>query len=75
MALANGAFLVVGSVVLVSTANLNVPTVFEASFYPTVLLLVLLLLAAPAYDAKGGAHGDHARAPAAQAHARESSAR
>ena len=40
VSLANALFLVVGSVVLVYTVDLHAPTVFEASFYLTVLLLL-----------------------------------
>lgn len=53
VAVANGLFLVLGSLILVYTIDLNMPTLFEFSFYISVLLQLLLLLAAPAYDAEG----------------------
>ena len=53
-ALVNGVFLVVGSVVLVYTAGLHMPDMFTGSFFLSVALLLVLLLAAPAYDAEHG---------------------
>ena len=52
VALANGLFLVVGSVILVYVADLHMPSLFEGSFFLNVVLLLLLLVAAPAHDAR-----------------------
>lgn len=57
VALANAVFLVVGSAVLAYTTDLHVPDVFEASFFLSVVALLVLLLAAPAYDAEHGGAG------------------
>ena len=54
VALVNGVFLVVGSVVLVYTAGLHTPDLFTSSFFLSVVLLLVLLLAAPAHDAEHG---------------------
>lgn len=54
VALANGVFLVGGSVVLVYATGLHLPGLFTGSFFLSVLLLVVLLLVAPAYDAEHG---------------------
>lgn len=51
VAVANATFLVLGSLILVYTIDFNQPTLFEWSFYLTVLMLVALTMAAPAYDA------------------------
>lgn len=51
LSLVNALFLVVGSVVLVYVTDLHAPTVFEGSFYLTVILLLAHLAAAPAHDA------------------------
>ena len=74
LSLANALFLVVGSVILVYTVGLHAPTVFEGSFYLSVVLLVMHLVAAPAHDAdrsmaeEAGVprHGHHEAAPAAR---------
>lgn len=52
IAAANGVFLVLGSLILVYTINLNAPAMFEYSFYLSVLMLLALLLTAPIYDAQ-----------------------
>lgn len=52
IAVANGLFLVLGSLILVYTINLNAPTLFESSFYLSVLMLLAMLLTAPVYDAQ-----------------------
>ncbi len=52
VALVNGLFLVVGSVILVYFAGLHMPGLFEGSFFLSVVLLLLLLIAAPAHDAR-----------------------
>jgi hypothetical protein len=52
VALVNGVFLVVGSVVLVYAAGLHTPDLFTGSFFLSVVLLLVLLLAAPAHDAQ-----------------------
>jgi len=62
-ALANGVFLVVGSVVLVYAAGLHTPDLFTGSFLLSVVLLLVLLLAAPAHDAEHG-HAQPAVGPA-----------
>jgi hypothetical protein len=51
LSLANALFLVVGSVILVYTVGFHAPTVFEGSFYLSVVLLLMHLVAAPAHDA------------------------
>lgn len=50
VAVANATFLVLGSLLLIYTIDFNQPTLFEWSFYVTVLMLLALLPAAPAYD-------------------------
>lgn len=57
VALANGAFLVVGSLILVYTVGMHMPDLFMGSFLLSVVLLVVLLLAAPARDAEHRAGG------------------
>jgi len=52
LAVTNGLFLVVGSLVLVYSIDLHQPALFEASFYLCVLSLLALLVTAPAYDAR-----------------------
>jgi hypothetical protein len=54
LGVANGVFLVVGSVTLAYAADLNAPNLFLGSFYCSVVLLVLLLAAGVAYDAREG---------------------
>ena len=51
VAVANATFLVLGSLILVYAIDFNQPTLFEWSFYLTVLMLLALTMAAPAYDA------------------------
>ena len=51
LSLANALFLVVGSVILVYTTGFHAPTLFEGSFYLSVVLLLMHLVAAPAHDA------------------------
>lgn len=50
VAVANATFLVLGSLILVYTVDFNQPTLFEWSFYLSVLMLLGLMAAAPAYD-------------------------
>lgn len=71
VALANGVFLVVGSVVLVYAAGLHLPGLFVDSFFLSVALLLVLLLAAPAYDAehRAAVPGDGSVWPEPPAHA------
>lgn len=52
LAVLNAVFLVVGSTILVYTIDLNRPGLFEASFYLSVLMLLFLVVTAPAYDAQ-----------------------
>lgn len=52
LATLNTVFLVVGSTILVYTIDLNRPGLFEASFYLSVLMLLFLVVTAPAYDAQ-----------------------
>ncbi|KAB7740594.1 hypothetical protein GA707_19010 [Nostocoides sp. F2B08] len=58
LSLVNALFLVVGSVVLVYATGLHAPTLFEGSFYLTVVLLLVHLFAAPAHDAARSMAGD-----------------
>jgi hypothetical protein len=50
----NGAFLVVGSVILVCFFGLNNPDLFSNSFYFVVLSLPLTILTGAAYDIQNG---------------------
>lgn len=48
----NAVVLVLGSVVLAYSTDLHLPDLFQASFLLTVVLLLVLLLVAPAHDAE-----------------------
>ena len=52
IAIVNGVFLVLGSLVLVYTIDFNQPVLFERSFYLSIVMLLLMVLTAPAYDAR-----------------------
>ena len=52
LAVANGSFLVVGSLVLVYSIDFHQPALLRCSFYLCVLSLLALLVTAPAYDAR-----------------------
>lgn len=52
IAVVNGVFLVLGSLVLVYTIDFNQPVLFERSFYLSIVMLLLMVLTAPAYDAR-----------------------
>lgn len=52
IALLNGIFLVIGSVLLVYFAGLNNPDLFVNSFFLAVLSLLLMILTGRAYDAR-----------------------
>jgi hypothetical protein len=51
LAVLNGTFLVLGSLILVYTIDFNHSGLFEGSFYLTVVMLLLMLATAPVYDA------------------------
>ncbi len=57
LAVANGLFLVVGSLLLVYSIDFHQPALFEASFYLCVLSLLALLVTAPAYDTRPSEEG------------------
>jgi hypothetical protein len=52
VALINGIFLVIGSVILVYFAGLNNPDLFVSSFFLAVVSLVLMIVTGRAYDAR-----------------------
>lgn len=55
VSLANGAFLVLGSLLLVHSIGFHAPKVFESSFYLSVVMLLAALWVAPAHDAQNAA--------------------